>query len=48
MDEKECKSCAYSSPSFTGDNGCTAWACEYIPREEAIDAWKKLHEERSN
>ena len=36
--DRDCKKCAYSSP-----NGCTAWDCEFIPREEAIAAWKEKH-----
>lgn len=46
MEDRDCKSCVYSSPSFDGDNGCIAWACEYIPREEAIAAWKEKQERR--
>lgn len=41
MNDRDCKGCIYSN--FNGnDNGCTKWECEFIPRSEAIEAWKSL------
>lgn len=48
MDNRDCKTCAYSSPGQGTSNGCTAWECEYINKREAIEAWKKLHEEKQH
>lgn len=48
MDNRDCKTCAYSSPGEGIGNGCTAWMCEYINKWEAIEAWKKLHEEEQH
>ena len=49
MMERDCKTCAYSSP-FGGanDNGCTAWGCEYINKNEAIQAWKEKKQAENN
>ena len=38
--DRDCKTCAYSSPGQGISNGCTAWECEYINRREAIEAYK--------
>ena len=40
MDNRDCKTCAYSSPGEGIGNGCTAWKCEYINKREAIEVWK--------
>lgn len=42
--DRDCDNCAYARPTHTMDNGCTAWTCEFIPRAEAIKAWKEKHE----
>lgn len=42
--DRDCDNCAYAKPTHTMDNGCTAWTCEFIPRVEAIKAWKEKHE----
>ncbi len=44
MEVRNCKNCVYASHITAYDNGCTAWECEYIPRDEAIKAWKEKHE----
>ena len=42
MDNRDCKTCAYSSPGEGVGNGCTAWKCEYINRQEAIKVYKAV------
>lgn len=42
--DRDCKNCAYSSPTDGIGNGCTAWNCEFIPRKEAIKAYKEKME----
>lgn len=37
---RDCKTCVHSSPFHANDNGCTAWTCEYINKDEAIEAWR--------
>lgn len=39
--ERNCENCAHARP-FGGenDNRCDAWECEYIDRQEAIEAYK--------
>ena len=36
---RDCGSCVYASMQ-----GCVAWSCGYINREEAVEAWKELYE----
>lgn len=38
--DRDCRNCVRNRP----DVGCTSWDCEYINRDEAIEAWKKVHE----
>ncbi len=40
---RDCENCVYAKP-FGGenDNRCSAWSCEYINRDEAIEAWETL------
>ena len=45
--ERRCEDCAYARPFSEYSNRCTAWECEYIPRKEAIEAWKKLKAEEA-
>lgn len=33
---RDCKTCAYDTR-----DGCSTWDCEYINRNEAIEAWKR-------
>ena len=40
--DRDCKTCAYSSPVGGIGNGCTAWKCEYINRQEAIKVYKAV------
>lgn len=35
---RDCDNCARHTPS-----GCTSWKCDYINREEAIEAWIEKH-----
>ena len=37
---RDCESCVYARP-FGGenDNRCSAWSCEYINRDEAIETY---------
>lgn len=39
--KRDCENCAHAHP-FGGenDNRCDAWECEYINRQEAIEAYK--------
>ena len=39
--ERKCESCVHAKP-FGGenDNRCSAWSCEYINRDEAIEAYE--------
>lgn len=40
--KRDCENCAHAHP-FGGenDNRCDAWECEYINRQEAIEAYKE-------
>lgn len=38
--ERDCKTCAHKHP----DGSCDSWKCEYISRDEAIKAYRKLKE----
>ena len=40
--ERNCENCVHAKP-FGGenDNRCDAWECEYINRQEAIEAYKE-------
>lgn len=35
--ERDCKTCVHST-----QDGCSAWSCEYINRDEAIEAYETL------
>ena len=41
MENRDCENCAHAKP-FGGenDNRCDAWECEFIDRQEAIEAYK--------
>lgn len=41
MSIRDCESCVHAKP-FGGDNDnrCSAWSCEYINRDEAIEAYE--------
>lgn len=39
MAERDCKNCVRNKP----DVGCTSWDCDYINRQEAIEAWKEKY-----
>ena len=41
MSNRDCESCVHAKP-FGGDNDnrCSAWSCEYINRDEAIEAYE--------
>jgi len=40
---RDCESCVYAKPyGGENDNRCSAWSCEYINRNEAIDAYKRI------
>lgn len=46
MNDRDCKNCLYArTPDDPNNNGCTAWSCEYIDRQEAIAVWKEFVEE---
>lgn len=42
---RECETCVHARP-FGGenDNRCSVWECEYINRDEAIEAYKAMRE----
>ena len=40
--DRDCKNCVYSNMT-EHSNGCTRWNCEYINIDEAVKAWKFLH-----
>ena len=42
-DREKCESCIHAKP-FGGenDNRCSAWSCEFIDRNEAIEAYETL------
>jgi len=45
---RDCESCVYAKPyGGENDNRCSAWSCEYINKNEAIEAYKNLKEYRS-
>lgn len=38
---RDCESCVYARPyGGLNDNRCSAWSCEYINRQEAIEVWE--------
>lgn len=40
---RDCENCVYARPyGGENDNRCSAWSCEYINRDEAIEAWETL------
>lgn len=36
---RDCDNCARC-----GRDGCKSWDCDFVPRKEAIEAWKEKHE----
>lgn len=39
----DCETCVYARPyGGENDNRCSAWSCEYINRDEAIEAYETL------
>ena len=46
MMENDCYTCVYGRMKSRDDtdNGCTSWGCNYINRQEAINAYKKQFE----
>lgn len=43
MSDRDCKNCLYArTPDDPYSNGCTAWSCEYIDRQEAIKLIKSI------
>lgn len=38
MSDRDCENCARC-----GREGCKSWDCDFIPRKEAIEAWKEKH-----
>lgn len=47
--ERKCENCVHAKP-FGGenDNRCDAWECEYIDRQEAIEAYKARRDNVNN
>ena len=40
---RDCEKCVYARPyGGENDNRCSAWSCEFIDRNEAIEAWETL------
>lgn len=37
--ERDCDNCARC-----GRDGCKAWDCDFVPRKEAIEVWKREQE----
>ncbi len=38
---RDCESCIYARPyGGENDNRCSAWSCEYINRDEAIECYE--------
>lgn len=38
---RDCENCVYARPyGGKNDNRCSAWSCEYINRDEAIEAYE--------
>lgn len=35
---RDCDNCARC-----GRDGCKSWDCDFVPRKEAIEAWKEKH-----
>lgn len=41
--KRDCETCVYARPyGGENDNRCSAWSCEFIDRNEAIEAWETL------
>lgn len=38
MTDRDCENCARC-----GRDGCKSWDCDFIPRKEAIEAWKEKY-----
>lgn len=40
---RDCENCVYARPyGGENDNRCSAWSCEFIDRNEAIEAYETL------
>lgn len=40
---RDCEKCVYARPyGGENDNRCSAWSCEFIDRNEAIEAYETL------
>lgn len=40
---RDCENCVHARPyGGENDNRCSAWSCEFIDRNEAIEAWETL------
>lgn len=45
MKDRDCETCAHAQPyGGENDNRCDAWECEFIDRQEAIEAFKARRE----
>lgn len=41
--KRDCETCVYARPyGSENDNRCSAWSCEFIDRNEAIEAYETL------
>ncbi len=41
--KRDCEKCVYARPyGGENDNRCSAWSCEFIDRNEAIEAYETL------
>ena len=49
MKDRNCENCVHAHP-FGGDNDnrCDAWECEFIDRQEAIEAYKARREKEND
>lgn len=41
--DRDCENCARC-----GRDGCKSWDCDFVPRKEAIEAWKEKKEKEKN
>ena len=42
--ERECNKCLWA----TRDGNCASWDCEFVPKREAYEAWKRTKEEEKS
>lgn len=46
---RDCNKCVHARPyGGENDNRCSAWACEFIDRDEAIKAWREKQKTNYN